>query len=608
MLVSNKDMIEILLLVLIWYLVILLIISYKFFSKNKEYPKNKISITKVDGSDPLGDLEHLHINFIQKSSNYILKFPKKLRLELSNYIFNHLFKNRILDEKIILEIILLKFEIGDDFFQDSSFPNDFKEIREKLLNKKLRIGIINYLYDLIGVISKLFHYKKDEVFLVREFVSILYSESITLGMTQLSLENVIAEIFDFLKLNNTNFKLNRLKIKSLFDDGEYKECSKCGEIKKYKEFDKIENRLRYICRKCALINKSINLFKKKIKIFNILFGEQGLIKCCECNTSIENLPALELHHVNPTEKTASWRDIQNQDFKRILETLKKEDVIILCSNCHSKRQAKYYVNYDTLILNNFFLETSEDVIDNIIYNFLKRKNSVYNVTMKRQIVKWIKKRIIVEKFFNGKCVGCKVDFVNYNLPALQFHHTLSEEKDELVSWQKISHLPIGKISYLIDKEECICLCGNCHRLIHAPNFMNNLQNILVDDMDKIISNVERKYEELLENVSNFKFKPLVNLFMFNSENWLTKSQLRILWSLKNNQLSINQICKTLGYKRTFCYSKLKVLEIREYIFKKINPKNREFKYFLTEEGSDLLNHYKTYKKSFSELFYFDFDD
>ena len=152
-------MIEILLLVLIWYLVILLFISYKFFIKNREYPKNKISVTKVDGNDPLGDLEHLRINFIQKSSNYILKFPKKLRLELSNYIYNHLFKNRILDEKIILEIILLKFEIGDDFFQDSSFQNDFKEIREKLINKKLRIGIINYLYDLIGVISKLFHYK-----------------------------------------------------------------------------------------------------------------------------------------------------------------------------------------------------------------------------------------------------------------------------------------------------------------------------------------------------------------------------------------------------------------------------------------------------------------
>ena len=228
--------------------------------------------------------------------------------------------------------------------------------------------------------------------------------------------------------------------------------------------------------------------------------------------------------------------------------------------------------------------------------------------MKRQIMKWIKKRIIVEKIFNGKCVGCEVDFVHNNLAALQFHHTITEEKDELVSWQKISNLPIEEILQVISNEECICLCGNCHHLIHAPNFISNLHDIFVDDIDKIVSKSERKHEKLKKNLINFEFNPDFRIPKFNSDNWLTKSQLKILLSLKNKQLSINQICKLLGFKRTFCYDKLKLLETREFILKQANRINREFKFSLTKEGLDSLNYFNIYKNYLSELLYFDFEE
>ena len=260
-------------------------------------------------------------------------------------------------------------------------------------------------------------------------------------MASNSLEYKIPEIFDFLKKNNANFKLHRKKKQELINENGYKECSKCGEMKPYVKFDTTKGRLRYICRECAIIEKSIYIFKKKIKVLKNLFKN---IKCNECDVSIENLPCLEIHHNNADFKTCSWRDLTSRNSRAILEILKEENVVILCTNCHLVKQARNYSEHKNFILNSFFLKASEDVIRNIVYNYVKSQNLNYRSTEKQQIIKWIKKRIVIYTLYNDKCIGCNKSLGDIELASFEFHHIFGRIDDKF-KWQEISMLNLEQI-------------------------------------------------------------------------------------------------------------------------------------------------------------------
>ena len=113
-------------------------------------------------------------------------------------------------------------------------PNDksFRKIKVSLLDNFRKIGVVNYLLDLIRIIHGL-SIIKEKNFEIKQYSSQLYKQNITLGLTRYSLEYNVAEIFDFLKKLNKDFNLTRLKKKNLYNKDGYKESTWFVKFRKH---------------------------------------------------------------------------------------------------------------------------------------------------------------------------------------------------------------------------------------------------------------------------------------------------------------------------------------------------------------------------------------
>lgn len=97
------------------------------------------------------------------------------------------------------------------------------------------------------------------------------------------------------------------------------------------------------------IRGKIKRWIRKKKIIEDLFNG----KCTKCQkTSLVNLPALQIHHLDPSKKknnfSADLRDIT--DLNKIKKILQDENCTCLCSNCHSIEGAEIFKKYKNKIL------------------------------------------------------------------------------------------------------------------------------------------------------------------------------------------------------------------------------------------------------------------
>lgn len=95
-----------------------------------------------------------------------------------------------------------------------------------------------------------------------------------------------------------------------------------------------------------------------------------------------------------------------------------------------------------------------------------------------------------EKFdVDVKCPGCGLDL--HFLPAIDFHHPNPALKT--ISWKKLAPKKIEEIITILDREQCVLLCGNCHRLKNATFIMKHLDEVLTENIDwKQYNDNERK--------------------------------------------------------------------------------------------------------------------
>lgn len=300
--------------------------------------------------------------------------------------------------------------------------------------------------------------------------------------------------------------MNRKSPTKLFKDDKSKECSKCRRIKPHKDFNTTNGRLMYLCKECQKIKDAIYRNKKKSWVINGIYKGKYKKGCVHCSTGLEVLPALQFHHKTPNIKTTSWHDISKKNYQEIIRTLESEKVEVICANCHLKENATLYSEFKDLILNKeLFLNTPEKIdktINNIldIHRRTKNQNSNYRAKIKRQIIFWIKKRYIIEKLFNGECIACRCIATLRNLPALQFHHKLRSKKVS-EKWENYSNLGINKIATILQKEECVCVCSNCHTLIHSTSFEKYINQI----DSRIEQNVKNLYSKIKLNITHYKF-------------------------------------------------------------------------------------------------------
>ena len=85
------------------------------------------------------------------------------------------------------------------------------------------------------------------------------------------------------------------------------------------------------------INRSemaqIKVFLKKRKIIK----EEFESKCAECGISIVYLPIFQFHHFTD-KKTIMWDGIKHLPYNDIVRLLLDDNVKVLCSDCHGKKQ------------------------------------------------------------------------------------------------------------------------------------------------------------------------------------------------------------------------------------------------------------------------------
>lgn len=75
----------------------------------------------------------------------------------------------------------------------------------------------------------------------------------------------------------------------------------------------------------------------------------------------------------------------------------------------------------------------------------KNKQDLYEYQKRR----WVNRKVEAILYKGGKCAACGIEYNGENGAIFDFHHINPEEKE-------------------LDKE--ICLCSNCHRLIHSQKF------------------------------------------------------------------------------------------------------------------------------------------
>ena len=505
--------------------------------------------------------------------NTIKKFPRKARLIISLAIFNCLSQNNeniISTYQDIVEYLIksLKIEHFRSEWVNKIPRMELDNLSKKVHNKNEIDALKFYFKDLVMLINELnlknIEIKKTgNIFNIKRFVSRLINKKVTLGLSRRTLLSFISELIDYLNDNSDEFKTEKLNFQILYDNGYRKECGQCHEIKSYSEFNKkSEHSLESKCKECRLEEEAIRKYKKKIFALLKLLGSKSKIKCNECKTDLTKLSALEFHHNDKRIKKTSLGDIFNKNLNKIIKVLEKENVSLLCANCHSKKQVKIFKKFQKLILRNDLFENTPDEIDKIINSFIETSLDLRELTpskrssFKTQIKRWLKKRFIIENLYNGKCIGCGEIHIQDNLPSFDFHHRNENLIKKKSRWNEINKFDILKIIKILKEEECVALCSNCHRIITHFRFIKHIDEIFGKEYKDIKEKAKSNYINIVRNTDNFKFKnirindPLKKEFEYG-EGW--KKYITLIYELiikkNNNEFSSNELTEFMGHNK-----------------------------------------------------------
>lgn len=268
----------------------------------------------------------------------------------------------------------------------------------------------------------------------------------------------------------------------LVDDSinQIRQCIKCRKLLNYNKFSIRKNgNLRWDCNECRNISIIINLWRKKIRVaefitmkakecmnvsefLNTLHQKKKpeiQIKCFNCDVGINNLPALQFHHIKKHLKVkgAEWNKLRFSPLEKIIKSLDQQECILLCANCHAMRTATFFNQNKKAI----FTENIEE----------------YTWQIRGKIKRWIRKKKIIEELYNGRCTKCE-QIGREKLPALHFHHLDPSRKKTDFSTNLRDITDIKKVKKLLTEESCTCLCSNCHSIENAVIFKKYRHKII----------------------------------------------------------------------------------------------------------------------------------
>jgi len=547
---------------------------------------------------------------IDKKTNYISKFSPITRLIICAYIYNALPNKEL--EQILEEIIFnIKTKNTAEEWIAKIPKNDLKEISEKLNDMAFKNYIFNYFQDLGKIVSKLYFYfqdhKKTSKIAVNGIIAELFSEGITLGMAKSSLYDFLRKAFDYLKENCSSFNLDRITQTPLFETETTKECGHCHKIKNIRDFGiTSEGSLKYVCKECDNNTKRIISYKYKYRIVLEIYNSKFKGKCSYCDTDFKRLPALEFHHLFPDKKSKDRISYVVSDYKILMKKLEKESVLLLCANCHRLQSANHYNDFKNIIEMEDLFEYSAEKIDELIDKSILKHPSFKNrlndkkkirdhITAKVQIKTFIKKRFVIENIYGGKCIGCGKNLQQIELPSYDFHH-FDKIREKFIRWRDISGKSLDEIIKILIDNNAICLCANCHRMIHSFRFVKNVREILGK---KYEDSVKKDYKTIQNNVKNFSFSkvhfndPLKKLFEIPLNEMWIKYLIHIYEIVKlkkENRFTADDLAHSMNLSRDTVYARLKTLLDKGFI-ELLNPDAYQHEYILKKEGKEFIKKY-----------------
>jgi len=459
----------------------------------------------------------INMNLINSKRELIQKgikgFPTKSRLILCKTIYMLVENEYSLSKIHDILIQGLKQKEPNEIWLKELPNHELLEIKKKISDNNL--DHTNYFQNLILIVFRLreINSKEEEPINIQKFATNLINEQINLNMKLGTLRFFLRDLINYLKKEIPSFKLVKKTKQNLFDDGKKKECARCHIVKNYTDFIKRKQyRVEYICKNCKLEVSAIRMFRNKLDLISEIFRGRFNNKCSECESDVSKLPVLEFHHPNQNLKEIQWSKNRHVNFKEIIRKLEADKVVLLCANCHSLRQSNIFNKYKDIILKKNLFQNSPEEIRQLLLNCVKRreskKKSEQRSKIKYNILTWIKKRYVIEQLYQGKCVSCEKLTIYDNLPGFDFHHSLDNLESPQVkinkesTWKRIQTSDIDIIVNTLIEEECVAICSNCHRLIHARYFNLNVEDILDEDSAIIARD---NYYKSIRNITAFKF-------------------------------------------------------------------------------------------------------
>ncbi len=450
----------------------------KYKIQHQEFNTKKLNTDKIQvkpshkiRSEEIGD------NLIIKS------FPKNTRNIISENIYKTFEERKATSNSKIVDTLIK--DLGDIKSQPkwiNRLPKDeLKELRNYIVNNKIDSrfegSLSNYFADLTDLVEdiKILN-NRNQAVNFSELSRNLIKQNRGLNLTKRGLEEAISGIYNHFKNVFDDFKLERVKKKSILGTESEKESIRC-------------------------LRKE---YKLLIEMNDGSYG--GKCSNPSCNTDFKRLPAFDFHHEEKKIKTTTWNEIMHKKYDEIKNTLESQKVKPICKNCHLPENAKIFNDFkETILKKDLFTYSSHDIdkfLNLKVNKFVKENNTNYTAaSLKIEVKRWIKKRAVIEQVFNGMCISC----AEKRLPSLQMHHTNQDLK--VHRWGDISRKWNIKelINDFVIEEECVCLCGNCHAMLNTINFEKNVGKVLGE---KYVLEVKADYNKIkgaiMKNSSRIK--------------------------------------------------------------------------------------------------------
>ncbi len=467
------------------------------------------------------------------------------------------------------------------FQKFKAIRENFFKFHEKPKNEAILEQILN---ENKAIIQKFKENLKENLYRYTE-LSMKEKQKIIQFIQKENLTKEEKEIFKFILSKLPEKEINSFKIKK---------CSHCHKVLSYSDFYKRSGKRGWgnksknyqsICKECSNLTRKLRRYKKKLKLINELFDG----KCHQCGLNLESIVLAHFHHPFAEYKTAEWLDVQDKSISDIIKWAKNDKVIPLCNNCHKKEGATLFEKFkDLILMEGLFDKTPEELNDLLI---IGEELSSHEKT---KIQKWLRKRYIIEKLFEGKCIGCGEVNIFNNFPGLTLHH-----RDPSIKSVKMEEIfrdnDCETIFEIILKEDAVCLCANCHSIFHSDLHLH-LEEVFNNEKKIFKKKYREKYRKLLTNIKNFKFKQIdlkspLKLEFDLKELW-ELNLLEAFYFMQENNISkfwTSDFIKSFDYERQYANEIFRKLEKKGFLRKVLERHHIQARYEMTKKGIERVN-------------------